>query len=132
MSKRSFQKLPFVARAALLAAAGAFLALFFCLLFALIAQKSSDPTANLAVYGKIAYLITLFACGFAGAKTAADDRFTSGLAACGILAAALLLLSAFCSEAGILRKTILLLIGLFSGAIGSLLGAKEKKRKRRR
>ncbi len=132
MPKKSLRKLPLLLRTAIAVGSALLLAFFLSLLLAAIAMSCSDPTANLTLYGEILFLLSILLCGFLGARLAAENRFLGGLAAVGEL----LLLTVIASlvigtDSGNLFF-VLAALGAFFGAIGALLGAKEKKRSRSR
>ena len=133
MSKRSLQKLPLAAASALTAGLGCLFALLLCLLFAAAASASEDPTAHLSLYGEITFALSMFFCGFVGAKLCEDTRFLRG-----VLSGAILLLIAitgsfaFGGNCGFAKAAVLCGIGAFLCCCGALLGAKEPKRRRKR
>ena len=130
MSKRTLNKLPLAAAAALTAAFGCLFALFLCLVFAFAAAAADDPTASLSLYGEITFGLSMFFCGFVGARLCDGERFLRGL-----LAGAMLLLTAvagsfaFGGESSFAKIAVLCSIGAFLCCCGALLGAREPKRK---
>lgn len=132
MSKRTLNKLPLMAAAALAAGFGCMFSLVLCLLFALAASAVEDSTAHLSLYGEITFELSMLFCGFVGAKLCDGERFLRG-----ILAGAFLLLLAvagsfaFVGDESFTKITIMCSLGAFLCCGGAILGAKEQKRKRR-
>lgn len=132
MPKRFIQKLPLIARAAIADGLSLLLAFVLCLLFAAIAMTSSDPTANLSLYGEILFLLSMLFCGFLGAKLSAENRFLGGMTAAGGLLLLIVIASLIIGTDSGSLFFVLSALGAFFGAIGALFGAKEKKRRRSR
>lgn len=132
MPKHSFKKLPMGARCAIVVGITVIFSLVLCLIMSAVAQSSDDPTKNLTLYGEIAYLASMLFCGFLGAKTAEEKRFASGM----ISSAAMLLIvvsaSIIFGGESFIKELLLALLGAFVSSVGSLMGAREVKRKRRR
>ena len=132
MSKRTFDKLPSPARYLTVVGTSLITAVCLCLIMSGVAASSPNPTANLSLYGNIAFVISMFVCGFLGAKAATEGKFL-----CGILSAALMLTvivaaSIVFGGVSFSKETLLACIGVAAAIIGALLGAREKKRKRKR
>ena len=83
MSKRSLGKLPLSVRTAITVGITLVFALILCLIFCAVANAGEDPTANLSLYGEIAFGLTMLFCGFIGAKSAPDQKFMCGIMAAG-------------------------------------------------
>lgn len=132
MPKRKFDRLPAFARYAAVTGSSLIFSVLCCLIMAAVASGSENPTANLALYGEIIFLLSMFVCGFIGAKAA-----TEGKLLCGLLSAALMLavVAGACIALGgaVLHKAAMLAAaGALCALLGSLLGAKEKRRKRKK
>ena len=132
MPKHTFAKMTMTARTALAVGVTLIFALLCCLAFTLAAMASEDPTAHLSLYGEIAFALSLLFCGFFGAKIAADQRFTAGLLAAGVLLLAVIAASVAFGGSNFVKEVLLALLGCFMGALGALLGAKEPRRRRKR
>ncbi|MBQ4599887.1 MAG: DUF3792 family protein [Clostridia bacterium] len=131
MPKKAFEKLTLTARTALVVGVTLLLALLCCLLLAFVAGRSEDPTANLTLYGEIAFALSMLFCGFLGAKLAPEQRFVSGLVASGILLLLVIAASVAFGGTSFVKEAILAALGAFVAAAGALLGAKEQKRRRK-
>jgi len=132
MPKNKLDRLPAFARYAIVTGSSLVFAVCCCMIMSAIALKSENPTANLALYGEIIFLASMTFCGFTGAKTA-----TEGKLLCGLLSAALMLaiVTGACiaiGEAELLKAAILIVSGALCALLGSLIGAKEKRRKRKK
>lgn len=131
MPKHALEKLSLPMRTALVVGVTLVFALLACLIFAFVAGRSEDPTANLALYGEIAFALSMLLCGFLGAKIAFDKRFVSGLTAGGILLLLVIAASVAFGGTSFVKEVILAVLGAFIASMGALLGAKEKKRRRK-
>lgn len=131
MPKNALEKLTLTARTALVVGVTLLFALLCCMLLAFVAGRSEDPTANLTLYGEIAFALSMLLCGFLGAKLAADRRFASGLLAGGIVLVLVIAASIAFGGTSFVKEAILAALGAFVAATGALLGAKEKKRRRK-
>ena len=132
MPKHTFSKMTLVARTAVAAGAALLLSLVLCLLLGGIAGALEDPTAHLTLFGEIALMLSMLFCGFLGASLSAENRFAAGMLASGIW---LLLVSAASLAVGnpsLVRSLLLIALAAFCGAVGSLLGAKEHRRRHKR
>lgn len=132
MPKTTISKLPIAARTAISIAAAILFALCACLLISAAAQMSEDPTAHLSLAGEIAFMLSMLLCGFLGAKFSSESRFACGLLAAGILLLFVIAASVAFGGTSFVKEVILAILGAFFAALGSLLGAREKKRKRKR
>ncbi len=131
MPKNTLEKLSLTARTALVVGVTLLFALLCCLLLAFVAGKSEDPTAHLTLYGEIAFALSMLLCGFLGARIAVDRRFVSGLLAGGIVLLLVIAGSIALGGTSFVKEAILAALGAFIAAAGALLGAKEKKRRRK-
>lgn len=131
MPKHAFQKLTTPARTAMVLAAVLVFALVGCLLLTLVACRSEDPTANLTLYGEVVFALSMLLCGFLGAKIAGEKRFICGLIAGGTLLLLTIAASIVFGGDNFIKEVILAALGAFFAAGGSLLGAKEPKRRRK-
>lgn len=132
MPKKSLKKLSFPARTAIALGVSVLLAFLACLLLAAVAMASEDPTAHLSIYGNAVFLLSMLFCGFFGARLAAENRFLCGLIAAGCLLLFAIAMHFALGEIGFAKAFALAALGAFCGALGALLGAREKKRKRKR
>ncbi len=132
MSKRSFDKLPLSVRIAITVGITLVFALILCLIFCAIANAGDDPTANLTLYGEIAFGMTMLFCGFIGAKGAPDQKFMCGVAAAGAVLLLVIAMSVVFGGDSFAKEAILAGLGAFLAAGGALLGAKEPSRKHKR
>ncbi|MBQ5389900.1 MAG: YrzE family protein [Clostridia bacterium] len=130
MPKHLFGKLTLTARTALTVGIAMLFAISCCLLFCFVAKYSEDPTANLQLFGEIAFALSMLFCGFLGAKLAGENRFAAGMLASGVMLLPVTAAAVVCSTSFV-RSAILLALGAFVAAIGALLGAKESKRRRK-
>lgn len=131
MPKHLFGKLTLTARTALTVGIAMLFAISCCLLFCFVAKYSEDPTANLQLFGEIAFALSMLFCGFLGAKLAPEQRFVSGLVASGILLLLVIAASVAFGGTSFVKEAILAALGAFVAAAGALLGAKEQKRRRK-
>ena len=132
MPKNRFERMPSLVRYLTVVGASLLFAVCMCLIMSAVALGSENPTANLALYGKIIFFLSMFVCGLVGAKTAVEGKLL-----CGILCAALMLAiiaGASVALCGIKLPTFALfaVAGFCTALVGSLFGAKEKKRKRKK
>ena len=130
MPRRTLDKLPFLARAAIGAGVGIIAVLALSLLFSLVAILSKDPTANLTLYGEISLLCAMLLCGFSGAKLGGDQKLASGLISGGILLV-IAVMFALILASNVVKALILAALGMFVAAAGAALGSREVKRRRR-
>ena len=132
MPKHKFERLPSVVRYLIVVGASLLFAVCMCLIISAFALGSENPTAFLALYGKIIFFLSMFVCGLVGAKTAVEGKLL-----CGILCATLMLAiiaAATVATSGIRFPAFALfsVAGFCTALLGSLFGAKEKKRKRKK
>ncbi len=132
MSKRSFDKLPLSVRIAITVGITLVFALILCLVFCAVANAGEDPTANLSLYGEIAFGMTMLFCGFIGAKGAPDQKFMCGIAAAGAVLLLVIAMSVVFGGDSFAKEAMLAGLGAFLAAGGALLGAKEPSRKHKR
>lgn len=132
MSKRASEQRPTLMSAVIAAAAACLFAMLVCLLFAAAALSLDDPTAHLGLYGTLAFFVSALLCGFLGAKLAKQERFIGGMLA-GSLLLACVIAATFAFDGGNFTESAVRCgIGAFLVSIGTLLGAKETKRRRRK
>ena len=132
MPKHSFKKLSMLARCAIVLGATIMFAFFLCLIMGAVAQSSDNPAENLTLYGEAAYLASMLFCGLVGAKIADEKKFASGVLSSGIMLFCIICASIIFGGDSLIKELLLALLGAFISAVGSLLGAREGKRKRRR
>lgn len=132
MPKTTLSKLPLVTRTALAVTATTLFALLVCLLVSAVAQTSDDPTAHLSLAGEIVCMLSMVLCGFLGAKLSAENRFACGLLAAGCLLLLVIAASIAFGGTNFLKEVLLAVLCAFFAALGALVGAREKKRKRKR
>ena len=124
--------MPMAARSAAVMALFALLALVLCFITAGFAKASEDPTKNLTLYGEITLMLTMFLCGFVGAKCAAENRFASGVCASGMLLVLVIVASLFLGGNAFLKSAILATLSFAISATGAAIGSRQTKRKHRR
>lgn len=132
MPKNLFKKMSPTMRYATVMGISVIFALAACLIAAAIASKSDDPAKNLTLYGEICFGLTAFVCGFVGAKLGEENRFASGLLASTLLIIIITVISIFIGGSQFSKKALLFTLGIIMSAIGAVIGAKEKKRKRKK
>ena len=130
MKKNALAKLPLLARSAITLGAAILFALVASLACASLLLCTEDPTAFATAVGNAIFLCTMFFCGILGAKTAKENRLTSGLLPCGMLLLLAIAASLAFGQTAFVRPCIVALLGAASGTCGSLFGAKEKRRKK--
>lgn len=131
MPKHTLSKLPLPARTSIALGVTFLFAFLGCLAFAATAQASEDPSANLSMYGKIVFALSMLLCGFTGAKLGSESRFTDGMLGVGVMLLFVIALSLAFGGTGFVKGILLVLLGAFMGAGGSLFGAKKTKRRKR-
>ena len=131
MPKRNFDKLTTPIRISITAGAGVLFALICNLFFALIAYMSSDPAANLTLYGEICLLLSMLFCGFFGAKIENEQKFVCGMASGSAMLAIVIMFALFFSSGGFVKALILSVLSIFLCAVGAAVGSRKVKRKRR-
>ena len=132
MRKNSLSNLPPFVRYMVVSGSSLIFASVCAVIMGAVAMASSDPTKNLTLYGEIIFILSMFFCGFLGAKTAVDAKFL-----CGILSATLMLLvviAASLALGGNLVPKVMLIagIGIVAALSGAVIGSREKKRRRKR
>ena len=132
MRKNSLSNLPPFVRYMVVSGSSLIFASVCAVIMGAVAMASSDPTKNLTLYGEIIFILSMFFCGFLGAKTAVDAKFL-----CGILSATLMLLvvvAASLALGGNLVPKVMLIagIGIVAALLGAVIGSREKKRRRNR
>ncbi|MBE6678989.1 MAG: hypothetical protein E7598_00535 [Ruminococcaceae bacterium] len=132
MPKHSFKKLSLAARCAIVAAITVAFALSLCMIMGAVAFASEDPTKNLTLYGEICFLLSMFFCGFVGAKTAGESRFASGIFASGIVLLLVIAASVAFGGDSFIKELTMAALGVAVSASGAALGSRETKRKHRR
>ena len=132
MPKNIFTRMSLPVRTAIAVGVAALFALLGCLLCAVIAQRTKDPTAHLTLYGEGVFLCTMLLCGFLCAKLAQENRFLGGLLPVGLLLLCIIAASIAFGGTSFVTEVILATLGAFCGTAGALLGSKEKRRKKRR
>lgn len=131
MSKRASEQRSILAVAAIAATAACLFALLLCLLLAAAASTLDDPTAYLGLYGALVFALSALLSGLLGARLAARERFLGGMLAGGILIACTIAASFAFADGSFTHAAVLCGIGAFLVSVGALLGAKERKRRRR-
>ena len=132
MPRHTFNKMPLMARSFIICATSIILSLLLCIFASIIAKNSENPTKHLSLYGEICFVVSMLFCGFAGAKTAADHRFSSGIIPSAIMLAIIVAASIGFGGASFTKELILAVIGAVISVFGALIGAKEKRRSRRK
>lgn len=133
MPKHSFSKLPPFVRYLAIAAISLLFALSLCMIMSAVAKSSTDPTANLSLYGEITFAVSMLFCGFVGAKCGSESKLLSGILSSAILLLSVLAVSLFFSgETSVAKEIIVVAIGSASAALGAFAGASEKRRRRKR
>lgn len=132
MPRYSFKKMPLLTRSFIICGCSLILSLMLCIFASIIAKSSNNPSENLSLYGEICFLITMLFCGFSGAKTAVESRFASGIIPAAIMLAIIFATSLCFGGTSFMKEFILAIIGAVIAAAGAFMGAKEKKRGRRK
>ena len=132
MPKRSFKKLSMGTRCAIVVGISIIFSIILCVVMGAVANSSEDPAKNLTLYGEICFSSSMWFCGFLGAKTASENKFAAGMLSSASFLLVIVITSIFFGTNDFVKALLLALLGLFLSATGSLIGAHEPKRKRRR
>ena len=132
MRKNSLSNLPPFVRYMVVSGSSLIFASVCSLIMGAVALASEDPTENLTLYGEIIFILSMFFCGFLGAKVAVDAKIL-----CGILSAMLMLMiviAASLAFGGVIipKALIIAAIGAVAALSGAAIGSREKKRRRQR
>ena len=131
MSRHASSKLSGVTRHAISVGVSLATAICLCMIISCILTSSEDPTKNLSLYGNSVFVISMFLCGFVGSKLATESRFLSGMLSSMLHLIIIVTASIVLGGSDFMRELTLALIGVGAALLGSLVGAKEKKRKRK-
>lgn len=132
MRKNSLSNLPPFVRYMAVSGSSLIFASVCSFIMGAVAMASEDPTENLTLYGEIIFILSMFFCGFLGAKVAVDAKIL-----CGILSAMLMLMiviAASLAFGGVIipKALIIAAIGAVAALSGAAIGSREKKRRRKR
>lgn len=131
MKKNALAKLPLLARSAITLGAAILFAILTSLACSALLLCTADPTAFASLLGNALFLCTMGFCGFLGAKTAKESRVASGLLPSGMLLLLAVAASLAFGESEFLRPCTVALLGAVCATGASLLGTREKRRKKR-
>lgn len=132
MPKRSFEKMTAPARYLIIIGAAVIFALVGCIVMSAVSLRLDDPTAHLSFFGEIIFVLTMLICAFLGAKTAPESKFFCGMICSAILLLAVVAASVALGGTSFIKEVIIASVGVVAAISGALMGAKEKKRKRKR
>lgn len=132
MPKHSFSKMSLPARCAMVTVISVVFAFALCMIMSAVSMASDDPTKNLTLYGEICFGASMCFCGFLGAKTAAENRFASGIISGGMMLILVIAASIVFGGESFVKEAIIAVLGFITSAAGAALGSRETRRKHKR
>ncbi len=131
MQKRAFERLPAIVRYITVTGSSLLFSAVCCLIMSAVAMSSDDPTADLWLYGRIIFVLSMLFCGFVGAKAGSGGRLLCGILSSLLLLATVISAAIALGNTNLADEALVATVGAAVAVVGALIGSREKKRKRR-